>query len=69
MITGKYLILRCAYDDRVNASRGRIGCTINQLFLAKRVWMEISKIDWAKSESLTELFMPFMYFGVEKPIW
>lgn len=29
----------------------------------------ISKIDWAKSESLTELFMPFMYFGGEKPIW
>ena len=28
----------------------------------------ISKIDWSKSESLKELFSPFMYLGEEKPI-
>ena len=27
----------------------------------------ISKIDWSKSESLNELFLPFMYLGEEKP--
>ena len=27
----------------------------------------ISKIDWSKSESLKELFLPFMYLGQEKP--
>ena len=27
----------------------------------------ISKIDWSKSESLKELFLPFMYLGEEKP--
>ena len=27
----------------------------------------ISKIDWSKSESLQELFRPFMYLGEEKP--
>lgn len=27
----------------------------------------ISKIDWSKSESLKELFSPFMYLGEEKP--
>lgn len=28
----------------------------------------ISKIDWSKSVSLKELFLPFMYLGEEKPI-
>ena len=28
----------------------------------------ISKIDWSKSESLKELFSPFMYLGEEKPV-
>ena len=27
----------------------------------------ISKIDWSKSESLKELFLPFMYLGEQKP--
>ncbi len=27
----------------------------------------ISKIDWSKSESLKELFLPFKYLGAEKP--
>ncbi len=27
----------------------------------------ISKIDWSKSESLKELFLPFMYLGEKKP--
>lgn len=27
----------------------------------------ISKIAWSKSESLKELFLPFMYLGEEKP--
>ena len=26
----------------------------------------ISKIDWSKSESLKNLFLPFMYLGEEK---
>lgn len=28
----------------------------------------ISKIDWSKSESLKQLFLPFQYLGEEKPI-
>lgn len=28
----------------------------------------ISKIDWSKSESLKELFLPFMYLGEDKPV-
>jgi len=28
----------------------------------------ISKIDWSKSESLKELFLPFTHLGEEKPI-
>ena len=28
----------------------------------------ISKVDWSKSESLKELFLPFKYLGEEKPI-
>lgn len=29
--------------------------------------IHISKIDWSKSESLKEVFLPFMYLGEEKP--
>ena len=28
----------------------------------------ISKIDWSKSESLRQLFLPFQYLGEEKPV-
>ena len=28
----------------------------------------ISRIDWAKSESLRQLFLPFQYLGAEKPV-
>ena len=28
----------------------------------------VSKIDWTRSESLKQLFLPFMYLGEEKPV-
>ena len=58
----KHLNSRCAYDDRINANGRRNRYTADKA----TVGTFISKIDWGKSESLNELFLPFKRLGEEK---
>lgn len=73
MKTARHLNLRCAYDDGIKqinkANKAAVGTFFsvrNPKDAMRSFGTFISKIDWSKSESLKNLFLPFMYLGEEK---
>ena len=53
--------------NKANKASVRTFCSVRNPKEAMRTYVTfISKIDWSKSESLKNLFLPFMYLGEEK---
>ena len=74
MRTERYLNSRCAYDDRIstcNANKATVGTFFSVRYPKKAMrsfGVFISKIDWSKSASLNQMFLPFQCLGEDKPL-